>query len=56
MIKAKILELAQDIAYDHQLMKDLFNILEDPSEPPRRPIDVVLFVHQLLHNGQENNH
>lgn len=47
MSKAKTLELVQDIAYDRQLMKDLFDILKNPSEPKRRRNDVVLFVHQL---------
>ncbi|KAG9071006.1 Platinum sensitivity protein [Linnemannia hyalina] len=47
MSKAKNLELVQDIAYDRQLMKDLFDILKNPSEPKRRRNDVVLFVHQL---------
>ncbi|KAF8947793.1 SET and MYND domain-containing protein 3 [Haplosporangium gracile] len=47
MIKAKTLELVQDITYDHQLIKDLFDILKNPSEPTRRRNDVVLFVHQL---------
>lgn len=47
VIMAKALELVQDIAYDRQLMKDLFDILKNPSEPKCRRNDVVLFVHQL---------
>ncbi|KAF9340990.1 Platinum sensitivity protein [Linnemannia elongata] len=47
MIKAKTLELVQDIVYDRQLMKDLFDILKNPSEPKHRRNDVVLFVRQL---------
>ncbi|KAF9141816.1 Platinum sensitivity protein [Mortierella sp. GBA39] len=47
MIKAKTLELAQDIAYDRQLMKDLFDILKNPSESKHHRNEVVLFVHQF---------
>ena len=45
MIMAKTLELVQDIVYDCQLMKDLFDILKNPLEPKYRRNDVVLFVH-----------
>lgn len=47
MIKAESVEVVQAITCDRQLMKDLFDVLKDPSEPKHRQNDVVLFVHQL---------
>lgn len=47
LTKAKSVEAVQCIIGDHQLMKELFDVLKQPLEPKRRRNDVVLFVHQL---------
>ncbi|KAG0059379.1 hypothetical protein BGZ89_000446 [Linnemannia elongata] len=44
--KFKETEIVRDIAYDRQLIKDLFNILKTTVKPKRRRNDIVLFVHQ----------
>lgn len=52
MIKAKSLELVQDISYDRRFMMELFTVMRAETEPMRRRNDVVLFVRQLCTMAQ----